>query len=428
MDLRTISQVANGLSMVPRLLNDSVMPYMTPSNLLTWLRWKLETSTWVLQAYEALVFDRAQEDLPENQQYYLNMIERFRNHSDWVSMRPALENKPILRQAVVPHSTPGDDPANYEYERNTFLLPRADPNQFNLWGLDPQRFIEDMLATNPGRIKELSTGQIVQAAAKFAQLRFPGANLGLDEQFMKQFGTIDGLAALVKHDNNRRAIIAQDRAPTGTSKRYSAALRNELQRQRSGTFGKGRKSEKEIYQGVINREKEIRQGIPREDPYQPGLATTDGIRDLLRARPLAKPHRERLASNGMAIIVSSAPLEEQAASVAVTHFHIHRTDPEQGYRWVKIEILAAFHPAIVIPFDNVSVKDRALAQLQHSSRFNFLEKKSVQLDAFTFRQGIAKEPTFILGSAPLKSLALLNESLRAFFWYKGYISKSDLII
>lgn len=62
--------------MVPRLLNDSVMPYMTPSNLLTWLRWKLETSTWVLQAYEALVFDRAQEDLPENQQYYLNMIER----------------------------------------------------------------------------------------------------------------------------------------------------------------------------------------------------------------------------------------------------------------------------------------------------------------------------------------------------------------
>lgn len=101
-------------------------------------------------------------------------------------MRPALENKPILRQAVVPHSTPGDDPANYEYERNTFLLPRADPNQFNLWGLDPQRFIEDMLATNPGRIKELSTGQIVQAAAKFAQLRFPGANLGLDEQFMKQ--------------------------------------------------------------------------------------------------------------------------------------------------------------------------------------------------------------------------------------------------
>lgn len=232
----------------------------------------------------------------------------------------------------------------------------------------------------------------------------------------------------MKHDNNRRAIIAQDRAPTGTSKRYSAALRNELQRQRSGTFGKGRKSEKEIYQGVINREKEIRQGIPREDPYQPGLATTDGIRDLLRARPLAKPHRERLASNGMAIIVSSAPLEEQAASVAVTHFHIHRTDPEQGYRWVKIEILAAFHPAIVIPFDNVSVKDRALAQLQHSSRFNFLEKKSVQLDAFTFRQGIAKEPTFILGSAPLKSLALLNESLRAFFWYKGYISKSDLII
>lgn len=129
----------------------------------------------------------------------------------------------------------------------------------------------------------------------------------------------------------------------------------------------------------------------------------------------------------MAIVVSLAPLEEKAASVVVKHFNIHQTEPEQGYRWVKLKLPAAFHPAIVIPFDNVSVKDRALPQLLPTSRFNFLEEKSVQLDAFNFREGIAKEPIFILGSAPLKSLALLDESLRAFFWYEGIISKSHLI-
>lgn len=105
---------------------------------------------------------------------------------EWVSMRPALENKPILRQAVVPHSTPGDDPAFYEYDNKTFLLPQVDQKQFNLWGLDPQRFIQDMMTTNPGRIKELSTSQIVEAAGRFAKLRFPGAHLGLDKQFIKQ--------------------------------------------------------------------------------------------------------------------------------------------------------------------------------------------------------------------------------------------------
>ncbi len=94
---------------------------------------------------------------------------------------------------------------------------------------------------------------------------------------------------------------------------------------------------------------------------------------------------------------------------------------------MKSELLAAFHPAVVIPFDNVTVKDWALAQLQHSARFNFLEEKGVQLDAWTLREGIAKEPTFMLGSRPLKSLALFNESLRAFFWYKGYVSKRDLV-
>ena len=101
-------------------------------------------------------------------------------------MRPALEHKPILRQAIVPHSTPGDDPAFYEYEKKTFLLPRVDQKQFNLWGLDPQQFMDDMMATNPGRIKEMSTSQIVYAAGRFAKLRFPGADLGLDQHFTNQ--------------------------------------------------------------------------------------------------------------------------------------------------------------------------------------------------------------------------------------------------
>ena len=373
-----------------------------------------------------------------------NRMSQFRNHSDWVSMMPSLENKTVLRQAVVPHSTPGDGPAYYEYDKKTFLLPMVDQKQFDPWGLDPQRFIEAMLLANPGRIKELSTSQMIQAAGKFAKLRFPGANLGLDQQFIKQvrdkvgvgivfaaykvqFGTSDGLAALLKHENERRAIIAEDRASIRTLTRNPAALTNELQRHWSGMFGKARKSEKEIYQGVIKREKEIIHGKPRQDPYQPGVISTDRSHDILRAHPLPEPHRARLASSGMALIVSLASLEEQAVSVTATHFHIHETEPEHKHIWVKLELLAAFHPAVVIPFDNVTIKERALAQLQHSSRFDFLEEKGLQLDAYTLREGIAKEPTFMLGSGPLKTLALLDESLRAFFWYKGYISNRDLI-
>ena len=60
----------------PPLLNDTVLPYMTPSHFLEWMRWKLETPTWVLQTYEAIVLDRAQRDCPENRPYYLNMIAR----------------------------------------------------------------------------------------------------------------------------------------------------------------------------------------------------------------------------------------------------------------------------------------------------------------------------------------------------------------
>ena len=87
---------------------------------------------------------------------------------------------------MVPHSTPGNDPAFYQHQNKVFLLPEVKPNQFNLWGLDPQQFIEDLLDTNKDRDKELSASQIVAAAGEFANLRFPGANMGLDEQFVKQ--------------------------------------------------------------------------------------------------------------------------------------------------------------------------------------------------------------------------------------------------
>lgn len=186
-------------------------------------------------------------------------------------------------------------------------------------------------------------------------------------------------------------------------------------------FGDARKSEQEVYRGVIKREKELSQGIPREDAYQPGIVSTDMNYRILRAHPLSEASRVKLASSGLAIIVSLPSLEEQAASTTTTHFHIHPTEPNVEDIWVKLELLTAFHPAVVIPFDNVTVKDRALAQLQHSARFNFLEEKGVQLDAWTLREGIAKEPTFMLGSGLLKSLALFNESLSLFLAQRLYL-------
>lgn len=56
---RTVSEVANGVANTPPLLNDSVMPYITPAMFLEWLRWKLETPAWILQHFESLVLDKA---------------------------------------------------------------------------------------------------------------------------------------------------------------------------------------------------------------------------------------------------------------------------------------------------------------------------------------------------------------------------------
>ena len=235
------------------------------------------------------------------------------------------------------------------------------------------------------------------------------------------------MAALAKHDKKRQDVIVEDGVFEHWTGRGSAALMIELQRHRSGKFGKARRSEKAIYQAEARRLKEMASGVLRQDPYQPGIASADGSLNVLRAHPLSEAQRANLAASGMAIIVFLPSLEEQAASVMVTHFHILPTEAEHQPTLVKVELIPAFHPAVVLPFDNASVKDRALAQLRHSSRFNFLEEQGVRLNAYTLREGVAQEPTFKLGSVPLKNLVLLDESLRAFFWYKGYIPKRDLI-
>lgn len=122
-------------------------------------------------------------------------------------------NKPTSRLAIVPHSTPGDDPAFYQHENKTFLLPKVDPKQFNLWGLDPRQFIKDMLDTNKGRDKELSTSQILAAAGKFANLRFPGANMGLDEQFVKQVRDATGVSIMSPQLTKSSSVPRTGRRP-----------------------------------------------------------------------------------------------------------------------------------------------------------------------------------------------------------------------
>ena len=46
----------------------------------------------------------------------------------------------------------------------------------------------------------------------------------------------------------------------------------------------------------------------------------------------------------------------------------------------KVELPAGFQPSIIMSFDSIRAKVRALAQLQHNSRFNFLEDKGLLLD------------------------------------------------
>lgn len=110
----------------------------------------------------------------------------FQNHSDWNYLRPALDNKPMLRQAIVPHSTPNNDLAFFEFSGKRFLLPLVQQSLFNASGLDVQHFIEEVVAINPGRFKELDQICILIGATQFALQRFQGAMSGLESQFIKQ--------------------------------------------------------------------------------------------------------------------------------------------------------------------------------------------------------------------------------------------------
>lgn len=80
MDFRTVPKVADGAGHTPPMLNDSVMPYITPAMFLEWLRWKLETPAWVTKHFESLVVERARQDAPEKHAVYQTVIERVGNH------------------------------------------------------------------------------------------------------------------------------------------------------------------------------------------------------------------------------------------------------------------------------------------------------------------------------------------------------------
>lgn len=64
-----------------------------------------------------------------------------------------------------------------------------------------------------------------------------------------------GKAALANLEDERRVIMIEDRAFTPDLRSNSAALAQELERQRSGKFGQARQSEMETLQRVMKREK-----------------------------------------------------------------------------------------------------------------------------------------------------------------------------
>lgn len=90
------------------------------------------------------------------------------NHSDWNFLRPALDNKPTLSQAIVPYSTLKNDFAFFKISGKHFLLPLVKPSLFNASGLDAHNFIEEVSKINPGRVKELDELSILIAAGPFA--------------------------------------------------------------------------------------------------------------------------------------------------------------------------------------------------------------------------------------------------------------------
>lgn len=90
------------------------------------------------------------------------------------------------RCAIMPHSTPNNDPASFEFFGRRLWLPLAHESLFNLSGLDVQKFIEAVLAINPGRLKDLDEATLLVGAGQFALQRFQGAMRELDLEFIRQ--------------------------------------------------------------------------------------------------------------------------------------------------------------------------------------------------------------------------------------------------
>ena len=81
--------------------------------------------------------------------------------------------------------------------------------------------------------------------------------------------------APAKRHKKRHDVIIEDGVFERSIGRDSASLTIELQGQRSGEFGKARRSEKMIYQAEARRLKEMGSGVLKQDTYQPG-AIPDG--------------------------------------------------------------------------------------------------------------------------------------------------------
>lgn len=72
----------HGLTMTPPLLNDSVLPNLTPAMFHEWLRWRFESSSLILETFEAIVCARARLDNSsyEAGEYYQSIIEKAGGH------------------------------------------------------------------------------------------------------------------------------------------------------------------------------------------------------------------------------------------------------------------------------------------------------------------------------------------------------------
>ncbi len=82
MDPRLEFKLGHGLTMTPPLLNDSVLPNLTPANFYEWFRWQFETSDFFLEAFQAIVLARNRQKgtTYEDGFYYQKIIEKASIH------------------------------------------------------------------------------------------------------------------------------------------------------------------------------------------------------------------------------------------------------------------------------------------------------------------------------------------------------------